>query len=463
MSAKLCRLFSVFASLVICVGVGHAQPSPGGLTSAACQVSSTVPLSELEKRRQALERKVAHSRIINRIKATLARLGILKSKSVVTTPNVANGAKGYDDDLRKSQEELLQVLFQIDCQRSKGHMPTGLEMSRSIQSVEPAIEVTTYYATNRKRTTNVEPAKLYGPRFQSTFEYGRATVTIPPTHMPGNLEMPSLWKLERDADPNKHFVLKAVVPLNADAARKEMAKKLGSMGSKDLLVFVHGYYTGFADAALRTAQMAHDLKFPGMAFFYSWPSANTALGYWQDEEASQLSEGVFEQLLGELSQLPVTDIYIVAHSMGNRIVTSALRSRVEKKEETKHIRELLLAAPDINAELFRTTIAPKLAAMQGMQTTIYASSSDLALKASKVVHGFTRIGDTIGGVFVYPGFDTIDASGASTMTRAYGHSYLMDSSSVLKDIQAIIQEKLAAKQRGLPEMGTSPNQYWQLK
>jgi esterase/lipase superfamily enzyme len=440
MGANLCKLFLGLASLVVCAGVGHTQPSQGGGAYAPCQVSSSVPLFELEKRKQVLEREVA-------------------SKTVAETPS-----KALDDNRRKSQEKLLQVLFQIDCQRSKEEMPKSLERrTREIPNIEPTIEVTTYYATNRKRTANAEPAKLYGPTFQSTFEYGRATVTIPPTHMPGNLEMPSLWKLERDADPSKHFVLKAVVPLNADSARKEMSKKLGSMGSKALLVFVHGYYTGFADAALRTAQMAHDLKFPGMAFFYSWPSANTALGYWQDEEASQLSEGVFEQLLGELSQLPVTDIYIVAHSMGNRIVTSALRSRVEKKEDTKHIRELLLAAPDINAELFRTTIAPKLAAMQGMQTTIYASSSDLALKASKVVHGFTRVGDTIGGVFVYPGFDTIDASGVSTMTRAYGHSYLMDSSSVLKDIQAIIQQRLAAKERGLPEMGTSPNKYWQLR
>jgi esterase/lipase superfamily enzyme len=324
------------------------------------------------------------------------------------------------------------------------------------------LEVTTYYATNRKQGASAEPANLYGPQLDSTFRYGRATITIPPTHTPGNLEMPSLWKLEREADPNKHFLLKSVVPLEADAARREMAEKLQGMSAKSLLLFVHGYNTSFAEAALRTAQLAHDLRFPGMAFFYSWPSAGSALSYWQDEETAQLSEGIFEDLLGELTRLPVTDIYIVAHSMGNRIVTSALRSRVDKKEPTKQLRELLLAAPDINAELFRTVIAPKLAAMQGTRTTVYASSSDLALKASKIVHGFQRVGDTIGGVFVYPRFDTIDASGASTMTRAFGHSYLMDSASVLKDIQAIIQQRIAAKQRGLVEMGAAPNAYWRL-
>jgi hypothetical protein len=34
---------------------------------------------------------------------------------------------------------------------------------------------------------------------------------------------------------------------------------------------------------------------------------------------------------------------------------------------------------------------------------------------------------------------------------------------VIKDIPAIVAEKRAAKQRGLAEVGTSPNQYWQLR
>jgi hypothetical protein len=106
-------------------------------------------------------------------------------------------------------------------------------------------------------------------------------------------------------------------------------------------------------------------------------------------------------------------------------------------------------------------VCDEIQVMQGTRTTIYASSSDLALRASTVVHGFRRVGETVGGVFVYPGVDTIDASGVVTMIREYGHSYLMDSASVLKDVRTIIQQKIAAKQRGLPEMGKAPDFYWQ--
>jgi esterase/lipase superfamily enzyme len=186
-------------------------------------------------------------------------------------------------------------------------------------------------------------------------------------------------------------------------------------------------------------------------------------GYLRDAESAQLSEDAFDQVLDDLSRLAAGEVYVVAHSMGSRLVSQALRSRVDKGKSTAHLRELLLAAPDINADLFRTTIAPRLKAMQGTQTTVYASSSDLALMASKAVHGYRRVGDTAGGVFVYPGFDTVDASAASLAVRAFGHSYLTDSAAVLKDIKSLLRLKLPAKARGLAEAGTSPDIYWSLQ
>ena len=152
---------------------------------------------------------------------------------------------------------------------------------------------------------------------------------------------------------------------------------------------------------MRTAQLAHDLRFPGLPFFFSWPSAHQLLSYWQDEETAQLSEGLFGKLLDELSSFPPPT------STSSRTAWGAASSARRSSPGWTWARtpstcaELLLAAPDINADLFRTVIAPKLATMQGTRTTIYASSSDLALKASKIVHGFRRLGETTGGVFTY--------------------------------------------------------------
>ena len=441
--SSLARHLALVIVLGLGTGIARAQPAApaAGALPETCKVPQGATLATLEIRRDKLQREIAR----------------------------ATGQAA-----RKAQEQLLEVLFQMDCLQTSQPPPAGRGYARRgaapappapVKSAAPGsvIEVDTYYATSRKQTASKEPKLVYGSQAEPTLRYGRAVVSIPPDHVPGNLEMPTLWKLERQEDPKKHFVLKSVTPLGTDAARREMADRLQGMNSKALLLFVHGYNTSFAEAALRTAQLAHDLRFPGMAFFYSWPSASRILGYWQDEETAQLSEVVFDKLIDELSQLPVSDIYLVAHSMGSRIVTGTLRTRIDRSKDTQKVRELLLAAPDINAELFRSVVAPQLATLKTMRTTVYASSSDLALRASKIVHGFQRVGETGGDIFVYPGLETIDASSAATMSRAYGHSYLMDSSSVLRDIRALVERRVAARQRGLREMGISPNQYWFLQ
>jgi esterase/lipase superfamily enzyme len=419
-----------------------AQPVAENRPPDICQVTTNETLSELEARKERLERALA------------ARGGPDARKS---------------PDLRKLQEELLEVVAWIACVDDARPEVAAVPRRRGVAvralgaAGADVVEITTYYATNRNPQRSREPAKAYGTKLGVELHYGRAVVTIPRNHTPGMIETPSLWRFERAADPNKHFVLTSVTPLATDAARQEMAEKLGELDSKSLLIFVHGFNTGFRDAALRTAQLAHDLKFPGMPFFFSWPSAGLLRAYWQDEEAARFSESMFEHLLDELSALPATDIYIIAHSMGNRIVGHGLETRVKLGKDTSRIRELLLAAPDINADIFNKIIAPRLAAMHGTRTTVYASSSDVALRISKVVHGFRRLGETTDGISVYPGLETIDASEASSMAKAYGHLYITDSPSVLKDIETVIRKNVSAAKRGLSQIGTSPNQYWRLK
>jgi esterase/lipase superfamily enzyme len=79
---------------------------------------------------------------------------------------------------------------------------------------------------------------------------------------------------------------------------------------------------GFAEAAVRTAQMAHDLN------SLAWPFT-AGLGQpcpilLARQEIARLSESVFEQLIDSLT--PATDIYIVAHSMA---ASSAARAQVD--------------------------------------------------------------------------------------------------------------------------------------
>ena len=75
-----------------------------------------------------------------------------------------------------------------------------------------------------------------------------------------------------------------------DDARTQMWKALQTSQAKALLVYVHGYNMSFDETATRAAQLAYDLDFPGLPFFFSWPSAGKLLGYLRDADSARLSE-----------------------------------------------------------------------------------------------------------------------------------------------------------------------------
>src|SRR5262249_32675638 len=55
---------------------------------------------------------------------------------------------------------------------------------------------------------------------------------------------------------------------------------------RQAFVFVHGYNVSFDNALRRTAQLAHDLRFDGAAFLYSWPSHGEFGAYEEDQKNS---------------------------------------------------------------------------------------------------------------------------------------------------------------------------------
>lgn len=322
-----------------------------------------------------------------------------------------------------------------------------------------------YFATTRAVDGNANPATAdrFTPTHGGKVLYGRAVVSIPKSHKEGNLELPTMLRFERVADPDKHFILKSATVIDSQPLRAEIAERLAKTERKAALVFVHGFYTSFPAAAYRAAQLAYDLKFKGLPWFFSWPSLGKVTGYAQDGETARLSEPLFEAFLDELYGMGFDDIYLVAHSMGSRIASAGFSGRIAKGGDVTKIRALLLAAPDLNETLYREQIAPQFAKLSPPRTTIYASSSDIALKASRFVNGYRRIGETEGGVGSYQGAEMVDSSGVSTIYRGFGHSYVVDSTEVLADIGRVIADGKGAGDRGLVRKGAEPSVYWAFK
>ena len=108
----------------------------------------------------------------------------------------------------------------------------------------------------------------------------------------------------------------------------------------------------------------------------------------------------------------------------------------EDKRLKRKFNEVVLTAPDIDAEIFKTQIAPAVVRVAN-RVTLYASSHDQALALSKKINGYPRAGDSGKGLVVIEGIDTIDVSAVDT--SLVGHSYYGSSDTVLTDIWDLIK------------------------
>lgn len=291
----------------------------------------------------------------------------------------------------------------------------------------------------------------------SSVSLGICDVSIPDTHIAGELEAPSILRFEFREDPKKHVMLKQVTKLDSELFFQDMQSEMQVKGP-DLLVFIHGYNVSFEDAARRTAQLSHDLKFAGAPVFYSWPSQANWYQYQTDKQNIALSVGHIKQFLLDLAQKSGADkINLIAHSMGNVGLTAAL-AELDHPSQRAMFDQVVLAAPDIDADVFREDIAPKIAS-KATRYTLYTSSTDLALIASRYFNAGRRAGEAGKPILSQPGFDVIDASLVDT--SLLGHSYYGGSASVLTDLGELLLNRPALERSSLT-MADGGDSYWQL-
>lgn len=308
------------------------------------------------------------------------------------------------------------------------HLPKNYEKTLDIVRV--------YYGTDRTPTGERSPNNYYGSE-PTALQYGICEVSIPSTHDYGEIERPSIWKLEFSENPERHVMLQSVEALLEDEFLKDLQDEVKYSESEEAFVFVHGYNVSFAHAARRTAQMAHDLKFQGPPIMFSWPSQGKLPGYVADMTSADFAKDHVLEFVEKIARdSGAKKVHLIAHSMGNRIVTDVLKNLSEQSlyRDVPKFNQVILAAPDIDARTFKYEIAPKIT--QADRVTIYASSNDKALKASQLVHQGRRLGQ--GGVelTVFPEqkfIDMIDASQVDFGLFELGHASYADG--LLVDVQ----------------------------
>lgn len=302
--------------------------------------------------------------------------------------------------------------------------------SLSHEKVTGYDHVSVFYATTREYdpTASVDHAFTNTQTKKEHINYGQAEVSVP---LPRSEGLQNGIKVEKIELPKKDgqgdFRLRTVT---------ETANP-----HRPLVVFVHGFNNSFETAAERAALFAHDLQ-PDVstkAAIFSWPSQEKLFGYSADEDSVLVNQDRADQVLEVLRQHDLSNVVLIGHSMGCRVLTFALRDIEMIRDQDKtpklghpEFAQLILIEPDVDAEYFRINIA-RLRAICG-HVTVYASNHDKALRFSNFLHDDAREGE-LGKQGLLKKIDVIDASAAKT--DLIGHSY--DGPSLFEDIRALLR------------------------
>ncbi len=257
---------------------------------------------------------------------------------------------------------------------------------------KPAAVVPVFVATSREHSNDF--SLPFNSKRSDHLNFARVDVGIPKAHVKGVVE-----KTGYKPDPAKHFAAVSMQNFdNGNVFVNQLNQALDQRDAKDqeLLVFVHGYNNNFADSTFRAAQFTHDYGLKSVTVHYAWPSAASLGLYVYDRDSANFARDGLAELLKLAAKTKAKRILLVGHSMGSFVTMEALRtlSLNEEQRTLKRLTNVLLAAPDIDLNVFENQVKdvkplPPMGVM--------VSRNDSALNISgRITGGHARVGDGTG-------------------------------------------------------------------
>ena len=300
------------------------------------------------------------------------------------------GANGEPTTTRGARAALLFVLGLSALAAGCAARPYG---SLIVGTTTPdASQVDILVATTRAPVLD-PPGVMFGGARGRGFNFADIVVSIPPDseRQPGDVEWPS----SPPGNPNREFVTLRADRLDLAEAKANFNARIARTSGRKVLVFIHGFNTRFEEAVYRLAQIVHDARVDVEPVLFTWPSGGSITDYVYDRDSAMYSRDALEVLLQALADNPnVGSISILAHSMGNYLAIEALRQMsIRDRGLPTKIRDVMLASPDIDVDVFRRQIASIDAKPRTTQFTLFISRDDRALGLSSfLARDSTRLG-----------------------------------------------------------------------
>ncbi len=163
--------------------------------------------------------------------------------------------------------------------------------------------------------------------------------------------------------------------------------KRHSPKDRRVLVFVHGFNNRYEESVYRFAQIVHDSGTDVVPVVFTWPSRASIFDYNYDKESTNYSRDALEEMLTRLAKdSSVSDITVMAHSMGTWLAVEALRQMaIRNGHVLPKINNVILAAPDLDVDVFGRQYASL--GKDKPKFTLFVSQDDRALSLSRRISG----------------------------------------------------------------------------
>ncbi|MEM7439618.1 MAG: alpha/beta hydrolase [Pseudomonadota bacterium] len=185
------------------------------------------------------------------------------------------------------------------------------------------------------------------------------------------------------------------------AFKAAVAAELSRANRKEIVLYTHGVNNDFEDAADTIANLWHYSGRIGMPLVFSWPADNPGLlGYFSDRESGEFAVFHFKEMMRLLAEIPqLKHIHVIAHSRGTDLATTALREMLiaeraagRDPRRTLKVKNVILAAPDLNMDVVSQRLVAERFAAAFDQITVYMNGGDAALGLAQSLFTGVRLG-----------------------------------------------------------------------
>ena len=252
-----------------------------------------------------------------------------------------------------------------------------------------------FYATNR--SPGEDDGSLEG-RFSNQREaglrFGSYDAAIEPSLGLGEILDPGKWFR------NEEVEIRDERELDQTRLVRELRGTIDRAPLRSLLVVVHGYREQFPSALRKTAFVSHVLDLNTPVLLFDWPGDQPGGPLASYRRAVEDAEASGDELARTLEilirEVQPQRLWLLANSMGGQVVADAMHllyQEADLADPETELENVVLTAPDVALDDFDDPFKSEVGSLTE-NLTVYVSSNDRALLASRIVNRGLRRGES---------------------------------------------------------------------